>query len=113
LPKEIVKEEEVTLPKVKKILELRQEMGELSYIQKVTLDYAIKLSKLPEEKAEALLEQLMNKASLPRPLAVQIVNVMPKTIDELRTILAGQSKVYLPSEMEKILSIINEFREES
>mgnify|MGYP000495220521 CR=1 FL=1 len=112
MPKEVVKEEEISLPKVRKILEMRQEMGELSHVQKVTLDHVAKLSRLSEEKADALVEQLTSKASLPRSLAVQVVNIMPKTVDELRTILAGQSKVYLPSEMEKILSILDEFRED-
>lgn len=112
MPKETIREEEIALPEVKKILEQRQEAGELSYVQKVTLDYATKLSKLSDEKAKELKRRLAEEVGVPRGMAVQIVNLMPHTVDELRTLLAGQSKVFLPSEMERILSILNEYREE-
>ncbi|MGC8936842.1 MAG: RNA polymerase Rpb4 family protein [Candidatus Methanomethylicaceae archaeon] len=110
MPREIVKEEVLTLPQVKKLLEQREKEGELSYLQRLTYDYAVKLSKLSPEKAEELLSRLKSEG-IPSAIAAQIVNIMPKTVDELRTIFAGESKPFLPSELEKILTVVNSFRE--
>ncbi|MHA1207672.1 MAG: hypothetical protein ACTSRF_00270 [Candidatus Freyarchaeota archaeon] len=50
MPVRILKERLLTLAEVKKILEERGTKGELSYVQRVTLDYATKFSQLPVEK---------------------------------------------------------------
>ena len=110
MPREIVKEEEVTLPQVKKLLEQRQKEGEFSYLQRLTYDYTIKFSKLNPEKAEGLLKRLKEEGISPS-VASQIVNIMPTSVDELRTVFTGESKPVLPSELEKILSVVNSFRE--
>lgn len=110
MPREIVKEEEVTLPQVKKLLEQRQKEGELSYLQRLTFDYTVKFSKLSAEKAAGLLKRLKEEGISPS-VASQIVNIMPTSVDELRTVFAGESKPVLPSELEKILSVVNSFRE--
>ncbi|MBM5805307.1 MAG: DNA-directed RNA polymerase subunit F [Candidatus Verstraetearchaeota archaeon] len=110
MPREIVKEEEVTLPQVKKLLEQRQKEGELSYLQRLTFDYTVKFSKLSAEKAEGLLKRLKEDGISPS-VASQIVNIMPTSVDELRAVFAGESKPVLPSELEKILSVVNSFRE--
>jgi DNA-directed RNA polymerase subunit F len=109
MPREIVKEEEVTLPKVKMLLEQRQKGGELSHLQKITYDYASKFSKIDAEKADALLSRLKEEG-ISGTLATQIVNVLPTSVEELRTIFSAESRPILPSELEKILSIINMFR---
>lgn len=110
MPREVVKEEVLTLPQVKKLLEQRGKEGELSYLQRLTYDYAVKLSKLSPEKAEELLNRLKAEGLSPE-ISAQIVNIMPKTVDELRTIFASETRPYLPSELEKILTIVNSFRE--
>lgn len=109
MPREIVKEEEVTLPKVKLLLEQRQKEGELSHLQKLTYDYATKFSKIDPEKADALLARLKEEG-VSGFLATQIVNIMPTSVEELRTIFSAESRPVLPSELEKLLSIINTFR---
>jgi len=110
MPREVVKEEVLTLPQVKKLLEQRAKEGELNYLQRLTYDYSVKLSKLSPEKAEELLKRLVSDGISP-PVAAQIVNIMPKTVDELRTVFASESKPFLPSELEKILTVVNSFRE--
>ncbi|MDI9644591.1 MAG: RNA polymerase Rpb4 family protein [Candidatus Verstraetearchaeota archaeon] len=109
MPREIVKEEEITLPKVKALLERRQAEGELSHLQKLTYDYVSKFSKIEQEKADALLARLKEEG-VSAFLATQIVNIMPTSIEELRTIFSAESRPVLPSELEKLLSIINTFR---
>jgi DNA-directed RNA polymerase subunit F len=110
MPREIVKEEEVTLPQVKKLLEQRSAEGELSYLQRLTYEYTMKFSKLSPEKAEELFKRL-KEDGISASIASQIVNVLPTSVDELRTIFAGESKPVLPSELEKVLSVVNSFRE--
>ncbi|MDH5807302.1 MAG: RNA polymerase Rpb4 family protein [Candidatus Methanomethylicaceae archaeon] len=109
MPKEVVKEEVLSLPQVKKLLEKRFNEGEPNYLQKITYDYVTKFSKLPPEKAEELMKKLEVEGISP-PVAAQIVNIMPKTTDELRILLTTEKKLFLPSELEKILNLINSFR---
>ncbi len=109
MPREIVKEEELTLPKVKMLLEQRQKDGELSHLQKLTYDYSSKFSKIDAEKADALIARLKEEGISPT-LAVQIANILPTSVEELRTIFSAESRPVLPSELEKLLSIINMFR---
>lgn len=109
MPREIVKEEEIYLPKVKGLLEQRQKEGELSHLQKLTYDYASKFSRIDQERADALLARL-KEDGVSGFLATQIVNIMPTSVEELRTIFSAESRPVLPSELEKILSIINTFR---
>ncbi len=110
MPREIIKEEEVTLPQVKKLLEQRTTEGELSYLQRLTYEYTVKFSRLGPEKAEELFKRL-KEDGISASVASQIVNILPTSVDELRTIFAGESKPVLPSELEKVLSVINSFRE--
>jgi DNA-directed RNA polymerase subunit F len=65
MPREIIKEEEVPLPQVKKLLEQRQKDGELSYLQRLTYDYTVKFSKLSPDKAEVLLKRLKEEGISP------------------------------------------------
>ena len=110
MPRETLKEEETTLPKVKMLLEQRLKEGELSHLQRLTYDYATKFSKLSPEKADSLLQRLKEEG-VSAVIASQIVNIMPSSVEEFRTIFSGESKPVLPSELEKILSVVNSFRE--
>jgi DNA-directed RNA polymerase subunit F len=109
MPREIVREEEASLPKVKMLLEQRMKEGELSDFQKRTYDYATKFSKLSAEKADGLLKRLKDDGISPF-IATQIVNIMPESVDELRMIFMAESKPMIPSELEKILTVVSTFR---
>ncbi|RLE52093.1 MAG: RNA polymerase Rpb4 [Candidatus Methanomethylicota archaeon] len=111
MPKKIVECKEATISAVKEFLEKLKESVELSPMQRVTLDYASKLAKLPSEKAEALVSKLVEEFKLSRFTAVQIANILPQTIEELRTLLVVEGRIFLTSELEKMLSIIKEFSE--
>ncbi len=110
MPREIVREEEASLPKVKMLLEQRMKDGELSDFQKRTYDYSTKFSKLPAEKADGLLKRL-KEDGISAFIATQIVNIMPESVDELRMIFMAESKPMIPSELEKILTVVSTFRE--
>ncbi len=104
-----VKEKELTLPQVKKLLE---SMGEenLDQFQRRTLDYIAKFSKADAEVAEKLVEKLVTEFGVEKDEAVQIVNCMPKTVEELRVFLAGGRKIIETSKLEAIVALLNEHR---
>lgn len=106
--REILEKREVTLAEVRKLLEKRQQEGELTLTQRVTLDYVTKIGKnQDQDKANELVERLMGMG-LQRPTAAQVVNVMPKSADELRTLLVGERKTFLKTDLEKILKQLSE-----
>ena len=102
-------ENKLTLPQVKKILESIGEEN-LDQFQRRTLDYVNKFSKVEAGAAERLLEKLVKEFGLDEDEAVQIVNCMPESVDELRVFLAGGRKIIETSKLEAIVSILNELR---
>ena len=82
-------EKKLALPQVKKTLE---SMGEenLDQFQRRTLDYVSKFSKVDDaEVVEKLVDRLVTEFGLEEEEAVQVVNCMPKSVEELRIFLAG------------------------
>ena len=91
MPKEIINEEEITLPQVKKILTQRGKEGELSFQQSITLEHASSFAKMAPAISAKLVEKLMKDYSLSRSQAVQVVNISPINPEEMKTILDGRS----------------------
>jgi len=108
--RKILKIQPITAPQVKALL---KSIGEenLNQFQRRTLDYASKFSKLSSESAEKLLKELKEKAELDEEEAVQIINCMPKSIEELRVFLAGGRRIVETSKLEMILSLLDKYRE--
>jgi len=108
--RKILKIQPITTPQVKALL---KSIGEenLDQFQRRTLDYASKFSRLNAESAEKLLKELKEKAELDEEEAVQIINCMPKSIEELRVFLAGGRRIVETSKLELILSLLDKYRE--
>jgi len=108
--RKILKVQPITVPQVKELL---RAIGEdnLDQFQRRTLDYASKFSKISSESAGKLLEELKEKAELDEEEAVQIVNCMPRSIEELRVFLAGGRRIVETSKLELILDLLNKYRE--
>ncbi len=102
-------ETRLTLPQVKKALETIGEEN-LDQFQRRTLDYVSKFAKVDPAKAEELVAMLVKEYELDEVEAVQIINCMPETVDELRVFLAGGRKIIEAQKLEKIVSILNENR---
>jgi DNA-directed RNA polymerase subunit F len=102
-------EKKLTLPEVKKLLE---QIGEenLDQLQRRTFDYVSKFSKAEPESAVKLVEKLVTELGLEEEEAVQVVNCMPATVDELRVFLAGGRKIIDASILKTIVSLVNEHR---
>jgi DNA-directed RNA polymerase subunit F len=102
-------EKKLVLPQVKKILDSVGEEN-LDQFQRRTLDYVSKFSKEDSAAAEKLMEKLTKEFEIDEDEAVQIVNCMPETVDELRIFLAGGRKIIETSKLASIVSLLNESR---
>ncbi len=102
-------ENRLTLPQVKKLLEAIGEEN-LDQFQRRALDYVNKFSKVDAAKAKKLLEKLVKEFGLDEVEAVQVVNCLPETVDELRVFLAGGRKIIETAKLEAIISLLNESR---
>ena len=100
-------EKRLTLPQVKSVLEGIGEEN-LDQFQRRTLDYVNKFSKVDAKVAEELVEKLMKEFDLEESEAVQVVNCMPETVDELRIFLASGRKIIETSKLEAIVTLLND-----
>lgn len=109
MSKRAITEKKLTVPQVKKILESIGEEN-LDQFQRRTYDYVSKFSKVEADTAEKLVEKLVNEFGLDEDEAVQVVNCVPKSVEELRVFLAGGRKIIEASKLEAIISLLNEHR---
>jgi len=80
------------------------------------LNYVRKYSKLSSEAAEKLIEELMEKFELTREEAVQIADICPTHIEELRAILSGYKRLvsfllFSEEKMRAILDLVKKYLE--
>ena len=109
MSKSEVSENRLTLPQVKKVLETIGEEN-LDQFQRRTFDYVSKFTKAEPGKAEDLLQKLTKEYELDESEAVQIINCMPQTVDELRIFLAGGKKIIEAQKLSQIVELLNENR---
>ncbi|MFP3190440.1 MAG: RNA polymerase Rpb4 family protein [Thermoproteota archaeon] len=102
----IIYYKDVSLPEVLEILEKRISEDNVKEGQKKMYDYVKKFSKVKPEKAKEIIDKLMNQLNLTRDICVQILNIMPSNVEELRAILPSD-KYFSKEELDKILSIIH------
>ena len=99
----------LSLPQAKReLLEIGEE--NLDQFQRRTLDYLQKFSKIEDTAAAGLLERLMKEFDLEEDEAVQIVNCVPESVDELRAFLAGGKKIIEATKLEAVVALLNENR---
>jgi DNA-directed RNA polymerase subunit F len=109
MSKREISENRLTLPQVKKVLEAVGEEN-LDQLQRRTLDYANKFAKVDPEKAEELLQTLVKEYEIDEAEAIQIINCMPETVEELRVFLAGGRKIIETAKLHAIVELLNENR---
>ena len=89
---EVLKREIITLSEVKKILE-NISLDEMDQIQRWTYDYSKKFSKTDYDDAKVMVDGLIAEGDLTVEEAVELVNVMPKSLEELRAFTFGWKKL--------------------
>lgn len=102
---EVIKREIVTLSEVKKILETIP-VDEMDQIQRWTFDYSKKFSKVDYEPAKEMVDRLVAEGDLTNEEAVELINVMPRSIEELRAFTFGWKKLIVTEKLERIKSIL-------
>jgi DNA-directed RNA polymerase subunit F len=104
-----LKERTITVPQVKEALE---SIGEdhLDQFQRRSLDYATKFTKVGSNAVDIVLNKLVKDFEVEEEEAVQILNAMPKSIQEIRVFLSGGRKIIETSKLEKILDFLNKYR---
>jgi len=102
---EIKKKQAVTLSEVKEILK-NQDPENMDQIQRWTFDYVSKVSSLNAESAKKMKNELVKECKLTEEEAVELINICPKTMSELRSFTFGWKKLILTETLEKILKII-------
>ena len=102
---DIIKKEVITLPQVKKVLEAIKP-DEMDQIQRWTYDYVRKFAKTDSELAEKMVKRLIEECELKPEEAIEIINIMPTSIEELRAFTYGWKKLILTETLEKMLNIL-------
>jgi DNA-directed RNA polymerase subunit F len=96
----------LAIPEANQILQ-KIDVEKADQIQKRTLDYTTKFSKSDAEKAKKLKKELETEAGLSEEEAVELVNISPKSVEELRTFTSGWRKLLSTETLEKILKILH------
>ncbi|RLG73171.1 MAG: DNA-directed RNA polymerase subunit F [Methanobacteriota archaeon] len=101
----------VTLAEVREILEERAKEGDLTYEQRLTLDYARKFAKIDHEKAKKLVSEIMKVDDrITHEQAVKIVDILPETIEEVRLVFSTGRYQLETEKVNQIVEIIKKFR---
>ena len=103
---ETLKKEVISLPEVKEIL-AKVEIEEMDQIQRWTFDYVSKFAKMSSENSRAIINELVRTCDLKEEEAVEIVNSMPSSVEELRAFTFGWKKLILTDTLNRILDILN------
>ena len=104
---EIINKRMISLPEVKEILS-KQNIESMDQIQRWTFDYVSKFAKIEPKVAKKMKQDLISQCGLTEEEAVEIINIQPKSLPELRSFTFGWKKLILSETLEKILKIINE-----
>ncbi len=108
MARKILIEKAITNAEAKSVLEKVKD-EELGEFQRRTLDYTRRFSKLPADKASKLVEQLSSDLQLERNDAIQIVNTLPQTIEELRAVLTVKGRFVSTEQLNGILQIMKRY----
>jgi len=95
----------LTIPEAHQVLQ-KIDVDKADQIQKRTLDYTSKFAKATPDKSKKLRKELQSECGLSEEEAVEVVNVMPKSVEELRTFTSGWRKLLPTETLEKILEIL-------
>ncbi|HEX7274516.1 MAG TPA: RNA polymerase Rpb4 [Nitrososphaeraceae archaeon] len=106
----ITKKEMIALPDVKEILEAKK-VDEMDQIQRWTYDYVNKFSKISRKQSQKLVSELVSQCGLTEEESVEIVNILPSTLEEIRAFTFGWKKLILTSTSESILQKITAVHE--
>lgn len=104
---EVKKKQAISTPEVKEILG-KVDPEQMDQIQRWTYDYVSKFASIDTKDAKEMKKQLIKECDLTEEEAVEIVNIRPTSLAELRSFTFGWKKLILAETLEKMLTIIKE-----
>ncbi|MCE2506801.1 MAG: RNA polymerase Rpb4 [Nitrosopumilaceae archaeon] len=104
---EVQKKQAISLSEVKEILG-KVDPEDMDQIQRWTYDYVSKFVSLDPKGAKEMKKKLIKECELTEDEAVEIVNIRPTSMAELRSFTFGWKKLILAETLEKMLNIIKE-----
>jgi DNA-directed RNA polymerase subunit F len=104
---EINSKEIITLPEVKEILQ-KVKLDEMDQIQRWTFDFVTRFSKSDAKTSRKMVEEQMEECELKEEEAVELVNILPASLEELRSFTFGWKKLILTNTLEKMLEILKQ-----
>ena len=114
-----IDEKTLSIPEVKKIMEeVKKKIEEidpeegLSHFQEITYNYVNRFAKMKDKDAKKIQKFLMEKFDIEEVYAINIVNVDPKTVQELRSILEKSftGKSFSDKQLEDLIYQIEELK---
>ncbi len=112
--KQIIREELLTLPEVKDILnqvkkERENEEKELGYELRKAIAHAEMFSKLDPVKSRELVNELLKLETMKPEIAIRIADILPLSNDEIRSIYAKERYTLTENELKQILELVTTF----
>jgi len=105
---EVVKKRMISLPEVREILS-ESNPESMDQIQRWTFDYVSKFVMIDPKDAVKMKHELVKECGLTEAEAVELINICPTSLPELRSFTFGWKKLILSETLEKILKIIKEY----
>ncbi len=101
----IKKKNVISISEVKEILG-KHDPESMDQIQRWTYDFATKFAKVDPKDVQKMKQKLIKECGLTDEEAVEVINIQPTSLPELRSFTFGWKKLILAETLEKILQII-------
>ena len=111
--KKIFKEDPISMSEANEILEeIRAGLDpekEVSYVMRRAIAHAQKFSKIDKDSARKLFEELLLQEKMKPEIAIKIVDILPNTRGELRTIYAKERYNLTQEDLDSILDTVRKY----
>ncbi len=87
----------------------KRDIEKLTYEQKICLDFLKKHVHLSAERAREMMEELQKIGRIDARQASMIVNLLPKTKDDVKLIFSKERTTLSDDEINKVLSTVNKY----
>lgn len=107
-----IQEKPINLFQLRNLLEqIKEKQKELNFRAEKTINYAQQITDLEYKKANEVYNKLINlKINRLKELHIQtLINLMPKTEDEVKLILQGYNLTLTKEAIEQILKVFEEY----
>jgi DNA-directed RNA polymerase subunit F len=119
--KEILEESALTLAEAKELLDARRTRGvepegqegeeevEMRYERRKASEHTTKFAKLGAKESRALIKELLELPKMREGIAIRVVDIMPKSPNEVRAIYAKERFTLTEADIETILDFVAKY----